>query len=519
MAPTGANEDSVWPSFTDIMTVVVLIFLIALVVILIRNTELVQQLRETVGEKQQMTMQRGELEMRIASLGDEIVGLQNVLKETEAQRTQAQASAQERQQRINTLLDDVTALEEVQGRLATEKATLLATRKTLEGTVAGLEQDKSALLATRATLEDEVTALLTIRERLESDKASLLETRKTLEGTITELEQDKSALLADKASLGEQLATVTDERQQLSADKATLIETRETLEGDIASLLETRETLEGEAAQLATTQAQQQQQLLELESVRVGLSDDLNRLQGVLNLEQRESATLAQKVVTLELARHETVTHLNGLLAQLDSENQGLDASLRQLRNEKYRAEVTLQDRARQIESLSQQVETLLSEKRSQRQPAPPTAVAGNSVAPPAPTIAAAENPPAQKLFAAAEKNNTNLSTATAPSLAAPETGNAVHDVEPRPVAGNPKPVYPRLAIHRQLEGTVILTIDVLPSGKVANISVEAGSGFSLLDQAAIKAVSQWRFTPAHQVDTPTMTVTQSIQFQLDGRS
>ncbi len=281
MAPTGANEDSVWPSFTDIMTVVVLIFLIALVVILIRNTELVQQLRETVGEKQQMTMQRGELEMRIASLGDEIVGLQNVLKETEAQRTQAQASAQERQQRINTLLDDVTALEEVQGRLATEKATLLATRKTLEGTVAGLEQDKSALLATRATLEDEVTALLTIRERLESDKASLLETRKTLEGTITELEQDKSALLADKASLGEQLATVTGERQQLSADKATL--------------LETRETLEGEAEQLAITQAQQQQQLLELESVRVGLSDDLNRLQGVLAALQLEKTALATR--------------------------------------------------------------------------------------------------------------------------------------------------------------------------------------------------------------------------------
>ncbi|MDP6313991.1 MAG: hypothetical protein QGF76_06935, partial [Arenicellales bacterium] len=220
---------------------------------------------------------------------------------------QAQASAQERQQRINTLLDDVTALEEVQGRLATEKATLLATRKTLEGTVAGLEQDKSALLATRATLEDEVAVLLTIRERLESDKASLLETRKTLEGTITELEQDKSALLADKASLGEQLATVTDERQQLSADKATLIETRETLEGDIASLLETRETLEGEAAQLATTQAQQQQQLLELESVRVGLSDDLNRLQGVLAALQLEKTAL----VTRSQSQAETLASLS----------------------------------------------------------------------------------------------------------------------------------------------------------------------------------------------------------------
>ena len=374
---------------------------------------------------------------------------------------------------------------------AAATAALAANNKQLHAEVA-------TLLTTRETLESTVT-------ELESDKATLLETRETLEGTITELEQDKSALLADKASLGEQLATVTGERQQLSADKATL--------------LETRETLEGEAEQLAITQAQQQQQLLELESVRVGLSDDLSRLQGVLDLEQRESATLAQKVVTLELARHETVTHLNGLLAQLDSENQGLDASLRQLRSEKHSAEVTLQGRTRRIESLSQQVDTLLNEKRSQRQPAPPAAIADDPASPPAPAIAIAENPPAQKLSAVAEKTSTNLSTATAPSLAAPETGNAVHDVEPRPVAGNPKPVYPRLAIHRQLEGTVILTIDVLPSGKVANISVEAGSGFSLLDQAAIKAVSQWRFTPAHQVDTPTMTVTQSIQFQLDGRS
>ena len=537
-APTGANEDSVWPSFTDIMTVVVLIFLIALVVILMRNTELVQQLRETVGEKQQMTAQRGELEMRIAALGDEIVGLQNVLKETEAERAQAQASAQERQQRISALLDDVTALEQIQARLATEKATLLATRETLEGTVAELKQDKSALLATRATLEDEVSALLTIRERLESDKATLLATRETLEGTVAGLEQDKATLLADKASLGEQLATVTGERQQLSADKAALLATRETLEGDIATLLATRETLEGAVAelkqdksalaadkeslgeQLATTLAQQQQQLLELESVRVGLSDDLNRLQGVLNLEQRASATLAQKVVTLELARHKTVTHLNGLLAQLDSENQGLDASLRQLRNEKYRAEVTLQDRARQIESLSQQVETLLSEKRSQPQPALPAAVTDNPTSPPAAAIATANDPPPQKLSAAAEKTSTNLSTATASSLAAPETGNAVHDVEPRPVAGNPKPVYPPLAIRQQLEGTVVLAIDVLPSGKVANISVEAGSGFTLLDRAAIKAVSQWRFTPAHRAGAPTMVVTQSIQFQLgDGRS
>ena len=44
----GTNEDSFWPSFTDVMTVIVMIFLLALVVILMRNMELVRQDRKSV---------------------------------------------------------------------------------------------------------------------------------------------------------------------------------------------------------------------------------------------------------------------------------------------------------------------------------------------------------------------------------------------------------------------------------------------------------------------------------------
>ncbi len=39
----GVGDDSVWPSFTDIMTVIVMIFLMALVVIMVRNFELDRQ--------------------------------------------------------------------------------------------------------------------------------------------------------------------------------------------------------------------------------------------------------------------------------------------------------------------------------------------------------------------------------------------------------------------------------------------------------------------------------------------
>ncbi|MCZ7597750.1 MAG: hypothetical protein M5U09_08485 [Gammaproteobacteria bacterium] len=54
-----ANEDSVWPSFTDIMTVIVMIFLMALVVILIRNVNLVAQLRETMQSERRWRSWRG----------------------------------------------------------------------------------------------------------------------------------------------------------------------------------------------------------------------------------------------------------------------------------------------------------------------------------------------------------------------------------------------------------------------------------------------------------------------------
>lgn len=61
----------------------------------------------------------------------------------------------------------------------------------------------------------------------------------------------------------------------------------------------------------------------------------------------------------------------------------------------------------------------------------------------------------------------------------------------------NPKPVYPPLAKRRQWEGKVLLRVQVLASGAVAAVSVAAGSGHEVLDEAALEAVRQWHFVPA----------------------
>ena len=124
MVSGRSDEDSVWPSFTDIMTVVVLIFLVALVVILMRNTELVGQLRESVTETETMTSQRGQMEMRMASLGDEVVRLRSILEQSEVERSAAEQTIALKEGEISSLLNDVGALQKMRDALAGEKASL-----------------------------------------------------------------------------------------------------------------------------------------------------------------------------------------------------------------------------------------------------------------------------------------------------------------------------------------------------------------------------------------------------------
>lgn len=63
----------------------------------------------------------------------------------------------------------------------------------------------------------------------------------------------------------------------------------------------------------------------------------------------------------------------------------------------------------------------------------------------------------------------------------------------------NPAPVYPSLSRRLREEGTVVLDILIKANGNVSEIKLKTSSGFKRLDDAAIKAVKHWRYTPATQ--------------------
>jgi protein TonB len=65
-------------------------------------------------------------------------------------------------------------------------------------------------------------------------------------------------------------------------------------------------------------------------------------------------------------------------------------------------------------------------------------------------------------------------------------------------VAVGTAPPYPRNAITRSIEGTVMLRVHVDASGRPMEVSIEQSSGSRLLDEAALRHVkARWKFVPA----------------------
>ncbi len=67
-----------------------------------------------------------------------------------------------------------------------------------------------------------------------------------------------------------------------------------------------------------------------------------------------------------------------------------------------------------------------------------------------------------------------------------------------------PPPPYPRTALQRRIQGTVVLRIHVDASGRPLRVSVENSSGSLLLDRAAAEFVkARWHFVPATRDGAP----------------
>jgi protein TonB len=78
------------------------------------------------------------------------------------------------------------------------------------------------------------------------------------------------------------------------------------------------------------------------------------------------------------------------------------------------------------------------------------------------------------------------------------------------------EPPYPRPSILQKEEGIVRVRVTISPYGQVGDAIIERSSGFPRLDDAALKAVRRWLFSPARRGEQAIVGSTVvAVRFQL----
>ncbi len=94
-----------------------------------------------------------------------------------------------------------------------------------------------------------------------------------------------------------------------------------------------------------------------------------------------------------------------------------------------------------------------------------------------------------------------------------------VYDEPPQPIR-RVNPEYPTFARRSGIQGQVVLEVEVLRDGTVGAVEVTRSlmAGPGGLDEAAVRAVRQWEFTPAKSQGQPIAVWARiPIDFQLEG--
>ena len=81
------------------------------------------------------------------------------------------------------------------------------------------------------------------------------------------------------------------------------------------------------------------------------------------------------------------------------------------------------------------------------------------------------------------------------------ESGRGPVIVEPMidPRIGLSEPVYPVSEIRQLHEGTVWLSVEILPTGRVGQVRIDQSSGYPKLDESAAREARRWRMKPGMQ--------------------
>ena len=219
----GVGDDSVWPSFTDIMTVIVMIFLMALVIIMVRNFELDRELSSTVTEKEITSQENQNLTKRL-------VQVEATLSETKIEKNLLEAKLNEALKHLSALLLEQKSLQQANTLLEQQKEDAQSEISTLVNSEQALNQELDNLLVQlrRANIlleQQKEVAQSEIRQLTESEQAFrqqikiLLERMQEANAYLAFLKQQRQISQDENSRLTQKVTELKIENSALIAER------------------------------------------------------------------------------------------------------------------------------------------------------------------------------------------------------------------------------------------------------------------------------------------------------------
>jgi len=232
------GENSFWPSFTDIMMVITMIFLMATSLLVVRNWQLVAELKESIAAEQiasqvieDTTLENATLEERLANAEqrNSILRLRALKKEEELRLAEARIRSQ--QTSISQLEQDKDQLNQslIQANKATDIAILEIER------ISGENQRLSSLLSTvEQQLAQQIQQTDDTRSKLASAQteiSALTQSNIAQQESISGLTQEKLLLNQEIQAYNQQLLALKGDYETVKSKYEELIKPARSAKG------------------------------------------------------------------------------------------------------------------------------------------------------------------------------------------------------------------------------------------------------------------------------------------------
>ncbi|WP_298609431.1 hypothetical protein [uncultured Thiothrix sp.] len=190
-----AHEENFWPSFSDVMMVILMTFLLVTVAVLLSNTRLLQDLRSNIAAKDQARQEVVSTLRENATLEEQLDYYRRQLSSTETELMRSEALVE----KTRTELKEVKTLAATQAsNLAARTTELQAVQTNLTTANATSERLQTELTQTKQAQETETTQLRNelkqVQDNLSKSQAENVEKESTLTNLRTQMEENRKEL-------------------------------------------------------------------------------------------------------------------------------------------------------------------------------------------------------------------------------------------------------------------------------------------------------------------------------------